>query len=93
MNDIVDSSPENRIKELLLVGIKKTFLVIVAFITYWQLYEYVSESPVITISIEHSKKDNGNYRTLVSVKNGSESISSDDIVSPVKIDFNDTIIN
>ena len=92
MNETKSYTPEQRIKKLSFKNLKKIFLVIIALVTYSQLYKYVSESPEIIVFLENSKKDTSNYKTLISLKNGSESISSVDIIRPLKIDFNDTLI-
>ncbi|MDP3352919.1 MAG: hypothetical protein Q8S44_04180 [Flavobacteriaceae bacterium] len=91
MNKKSKTTPEQRIQELSYKGLKKVFLFIVALITYWQLYEYFNESPEINISLEKSNKTNNSFKTLISIKNGSQSISSIDIIRPLKIEFNDTI--
>lgn len=84
-------TPEKRIRGLLISGGKKIFLVIVALITHWQLYEYITEKPEIDISIEKSKIVDKNYKTTFTVENGSQSITSSDIVEEISINFNDTI--
>lgn len=84
-------TPEKRVGELLIRGGKKIFLVIVTLITYWQLYEYITEKPEIDISIENSEMVDGNYKTTISVANGSQSITSSDVVDEISIIFNDTI--
>lgn len=84
-------SPEKRIRELLVSGGKKLFLVIVALITYWQLYEYITDKPEIDISIEKSELINKNYKTTITVANGSQSITSSDIIERINVIFNDTI--
>ncbi|MCF6280355.1 MAG: hypothetical protein L3J14_08415 [Flavobacteriaceae bacterium] len=91
MNKKSKTTPEKTIQELSYKVLKKFFLIIVALITYWQLYEYVSESPEINISLENSNKTNNLFKTLILIKNGSQSISSIDIIRPIKIEFNDTI--
>ena len=84
-------TPEKRIRGLFISVGKKMFLVIVALITYWQLYQYISEKPEIDISIEKSVIINKNYKTTITVANGSQSITSSDIVEEISIIFNDTI--
>lgn len=86
------TSPERRLTQLGLGLVKKAFLMVVAWIGYWQLYEYVSESPEITVVIEKTVPSGKNFKTLISIENGSESVSMDDIVLPIKLMFNDTIL-
>jgi len=84
-------TPERRIKELFISGVKKLFLVVVALITYWQLYEYITEKPIIDITIEESTIINSNYKTTIIVENGSQSITSDDVIDEINIILSDTI--
>jgi hypothetical protein len=86
-----NSTPEKRIQYLLWKGFKSLFLMIMAIIAYIQLYEYVSEKPEINISLNESIKNGNEYKTLISIENGSQSISFADIVRPINLDFNDTI--
>jgi hypothetical protein len=85
-------TPERRITELGFGLAKKVFLILVAWVGYWQLYEYISESPEITVVIEKTEKAAKNYKTLISIENGSESVSADDIVRPIKLTFTDSIL-
>lgn len=91
MTDNKKISPEKRIQELAILGFKKVFFVLVSLVTYWQLYKYIIENPALTICIENSQKDVRTYKTLVSLKNGSEAISSDDVIRPLKINFSEII--
>jgi hypothetical protein len=91
MTDDKKTSSEKRIQELSFLGFKKIFLVLVALVTNWQLYKYVIESPTLTIYLEDSKIESGTHKSLVSLKNGSEAVSSDDVIRPLKINFNEMI--
>lgn len=87
MKNPTKTSPEKKLAELSLKKAKKYILIVVAIITYWQLYEYVSEVPNITVYLENSKNLNKEQITKISIKNGSESILKNDIIRPIKINF------
>lgn len=86
------TSPEQRLTQLGLGLVKKAFLIVFAWIGYWQTYEYVSESPEITVVIEKTEASGKNFKTLISIENGSESVSADDIVRPIKLKFTDKVL-
>lgn len=86
------TTPEQKIRKIALRLVKKTFLILFVCIGYLQAYDFISESPEITVVLEESARINKTHKTLLSVENGSESVSKDDIVQPIKLTFNDSIL-
>lgn len=81
-------SPEKKLAQIGYSGLKKLFVVLMAFIGYWQAYEFINETSDLTIYLEESNKIYNKYESMISIKNGSESIIEGDIVEPLTINLN-----
>ena len=92
-NPTTQFNPERRLQEISGKLFKRAFLLIISLLGYWQLYEYVSEKPNINIELKSSVLNDKKYTSDIEIKNGSESFSKEDVISPIEIIFTDQISN
>ena len=89
--EIEEFNPEKKLLEVSGKFIKRFFLLIIALLGYWELYQFVSEKPNLDVELKSSIYKDKRYISTIEIKNGSESFSKEDIVSPIEIIFTDKI--
>lgn len=94
MSEQTKTTSEKRLLEISKIGygkVKKIGALIFLLIGYWQAVLYFTEKPNLNIYIENSYPINKKFVTKISIINGSQAITNDDIIKPISLNFSEEI--